>query len=440
LATAVGGPVAIIRISGPRALAVAGQVWQGRAPLSELPARELHLGRIIGEKGEVDTQALAVYMPGRRSFTGEDTVEIQCHGGVLGARLVLVRILDCGARHAEPGEFSKRAFLNGKLDLTQAEAVNDLILAQTEMALRLANRQLQGRLGHQLQQLYAELSELLAEMESRLDFPEEELDWLPEEEIQARLDRANRQIHLLLNSRRDGEVLRHGIRLVLAGPPNVGKSSLLNAFLGRDRAIVTHIPGTTRDTLEELAHIRGIPLRLIDTAGIRESSDPVEQSGIQRSHASMEESQIVLWVYDATLPYAEQACQPIPGNPAVILVANKLDQLDGAVPPADCAFPSVATSALTGQGLEQLFDEIERQVWERPHAAEPEVAVNARHGALLEKACAELDSVQLALETDAWELVAIPLRGALEAIGKITGQTASPDVLDTIFSKFCIGK
>ena len=439
--TAVGGPVAVIRVSGPGAAAIVGRVWRGRVPLTTAPHRTLRLGQLCAAAGAVDSRALAVFMPGPASYTGEDLVEVHCHGGVLGARLALVEILRAGARHAEPGEFTKRAFLNGKMDLTQAEAVADIISAHSEAALRVANRQLEGRLGAEINEIYAELAELLSEIEARLDFPEEDLDWLPAGTLRRRLAAVAELAGRLLASRHEGEILRHGIRLVIAGPPNVGKSSLLNAILGCDRAIVTHLPGTTRDTLEELAHIRGVPVRLIDTAGIREAADMIEQSGIARSYASMAQAQVILWVIDASAPYAGQAWPNHGPGGAVLLVGNKKDLM--AEPPQDLASglpPPIYTCALTGDGLETLFDAIERVVWEVPHNATPEVAVSARHAVLLETAQSQIEDAKARVAAEEWELAAFALRSGLHAVGAINGRTVLPDVLDAIFAKFCIGK
>jgi len=441
LATAIGGPVAIIRISGPDALGVAERVWRATGPLGSAAPRTLRLGRIGTGNGDIDTHALATYMPAPGTYTGEDTVEIHCHGGALSARLVLMRVLDSGARHAEPGEFTKRAFINGRMDLTQAEAVNDLITAQTEMAVRLANRQLRGLLGDRVGAAYDELVDVMTDIESRLDFPDEDIDWSSNEALGERVGAATATIGRLLATQREGEILRHGVRLVIAGRPNVGKSSLLNAILGRDRAIVTHIPGTTRDTLEELAHIRGIPLHIVDTAGIRESEDTVERSGIERSLSSLREAQIVLWVFDAASPAElEQVAETAPGA-SVVLVGNKADLVTGGRPVVpDSQWPVVYTCAVTGDGLDALFDAVEKAVWDTPHTAEPAVAVSERHAALLTRARDELDLARDSIETHEWELVAVSLRGAVEALGSITGRTVSPDILGAIFSKFCIGK
>ena len=440
-ATAVGGPVAIIRISGNGALDTAGAVWRGKEPLDRARPRQLHLGTLVSSTGEVDNKAMAVYMPAPASYTGEDMVEIHCHGGVLGARLALLAVLRHGARHAEPGEFTRRAFVNGKMDLTQAEAVADVINAHTEAALHLANRQLQGVLSREVKALYADLSYLLTEVEVRLDFPEEDLDWLSPAELNTQLGDAAESISRLLASRNEVEVLREGIVRVIVGAPNVGKSSLLNAILGRERAIVTHLPGTTRDTLEELAHIRTIPVRLIDTAGIRNAKDVIEQTGIERSYASMAGAHIVLWVIDASKPYSDQEWENTGSAAETILVANKSD-IAPTLPtdtPAALRGP-VATCALTGKGLDTLFDSIEEAVWSRPHPAEPEVAVSARHAVQLETALAEVRDAKNRAVDGEWELVAASLRNATEAVGRITGETAAPDVLDMIFSRFCIGK
>jgi tRNA modification GTPase len=436
-ATAAGGALAVIRISGPDALAVAERVWSGSASLAAPPFRTMRLGVARNAAGTVDGEALAVHMPGPHSFTGEDVVELHCHGGALGARLVLLALLEAGCRHAEPGEFTKRAFLNGRLDLTQAEAVADLIGAQSESALHLANRQLGGLLGRRVGKLDEELAGLLAEIEARLDFPEEDLDWIAADALRAGLTQARTACQELLASQAEGEILRQGIVLVLAGPPNVGKSSLLNAILGRDRAIVTEIPGTTRDTLEELAHIRGIPVRLVDTAGIREAHDLIERSGIERSRASIRQAQVVLWIVDGSQPYAPQAWHPEDHtfSGPVLVVANKCDRLV-CDPPAG----AVRTCALDGRGLGELFDAIERAVWQSPHYREAEVAVSARHGHCLAAAADSLVAAGAALDSEAWELVAAALRAAIADLGRITGRTADPDILDTVFSRFCIGK
>ena len=439
-ATAIGGPIAIIRLSGPAAVAIAAALWRGRRPLDQAPYRTLRLGQVATAEGTVDDQVLAVYMPGPHSYTGEDVVELHCHGGALAARLVLLGLLQRGGRHAGPGEFTQRAFLNGRLDLTQAEAVADLIAAHSSAALQLANRQLTGLLGRRVNALYDALAAQLADLESRLDFPEEELDWEPVETVREHLARTLAELRQLWASRHEGEVLRQGIRLVLAGTPNVGKSSLLNAILGRDRAIVTDIPGTTRDTLEELAQVRGIPVQLTDTAGLRDSQDSLEQCGMARSRESLRTAQVVLWVFDASLPYAPQAWPDVPTAGALILVGNKKDLAERLAASPPLPVGAVLVSAQTGAGLEQLFDAVEHLVWTRPHADESAVAVSARHATLIGGAIPAVEDAMERAKAQEWELAAVALRSALADLGRITGRTADPDVLHTIFSRFCIGK
>ena len=274
-----------------------------------------------------------------------------------------------------------------------------------------------------------------------MDFPEEDLDWMPSEKLDGFLNDVENDARQLLASRKEGQILRHGVQLVIAGATNVGKSSLMNAILGRDRAIVTHIPGTTRDTLEELAHIRGIPIRLTDTAGIREAGDLVEKFGIERSLASLENAHVILWVVDASQDYQQQGWQPNGNMQApVIVVANKSDLVRPDAPAPSETPALVHTCALTGEGLDNLYDAIERMVWENPHRQEAEVAVSARHAALLDEALQQLPDARERARLEEWELAAVALRAAVTAIGEITGRTALPDILDSIFARFCIGK
>jgi tRNA modification GTPase len=440
ICTGVGGSIAIIRLSGPDADAVAAAVWHSGNRFTEIPPRAMVLGRVINGDGQTEDQGLVVRMPAPNSYTGENVVEFHCHGGVTVARTVLSLMLNNGARHADPGEFTKRAFLNGRIDLTQAEAVLDVIQAQSRMALHAANRQLQGVLANRVDVAYETLRAVLAEIEVRMDFVDEDLDWDPKAAILDNLESARGEVVALLRYREAGEVLHHGIRMVIAGAPNAGKSSLLNLILGRDRAIVTDVPGTTRDTLEEPAHIRGIPVKIVDTAGIRESSDIVEQHGVERSRDSIRQAQLVLWVVDTTAEFAEQqAAITFEQDGGLIIVANKID-----VAPVTFAdhveAPIVEVSAVTGTGLDALYDAVERAVWQRPHTEEPEIAINSRHVTLLQSANDHLlDAVRMC-ETDDFELIATDIRAALDGLGRITGRTMQPDILDNIFSKFCIGK
>lgn len=441
IATGVSGAIVVLRLSGPDATKVAAKVWRGRVALSAVPPRTMTLGRIVNADGITEDHCLMVIMPRPRSFTGEDMVEFHCHGGAMVARSVLSLLLINGARHAEPGEFTKRAFINGKIDLTQAEAVVDVIQAQSSMALHAANRQLAGILKRQIDSLLTTLIDVLSEIEARMDFSDEDLDWESPERLNAKISVAREEIEALLASRRDGEILRDGVRVAIVGVPNAGKSSLLNSILGRDRAIVTPIPGTTRDTLEEPVQIRGIPVRLIDTAGIRDTCDLVEQQGVARSFSSIEEAQLILWVIDPTQDLEGQRHDRLsPMDSRVLIVVNKMDLVPDNPVRGQLPGPLVEISALTGVGLERLYDAVEERVWRHPHTAEPEVAVSSRHALLLETARQYIDQATAIMNQQQYELIAVQLRGAIDALGTITGRTVQPDILDVIFHKFCIGK
>ncbi|MDD5596700.1 MAG: tRNA uridine-5-carboxymethylaminomethyl(34) synthesis GTPase MnmE [Victivallaceae bacterium] len=441
--TGIGGAVSIIRISGSGALQTGRKTWRGKTELAEKNARKMLLGKIILPNGETGDSALAVYMPGPNSYTGDDVVELHCHGGVLAARQTLDAVLKAGARAAGPGEFTFRAFVNGKQDLTQAEAVCDLITAHSDMALHLAERQMQGKLSAGIEALREQLVNILAECESRLDFAEEDLDWTEASVFIEQLGKISADINELLKSRREGVVLRNGIRVVLAGKPNTGKSSLLNLLLGFERAIVTQIPGTTRDTLEETANLRGIPVTLTDTAGIREATDLIEGIGIDRSRRSIRQAQIVLWLLDAAAADPDDEINEMTAHTSdkknLIAVWNKSDLApDRDLPSLPC--PSVKISVLKTEGIESLLDLFEKAVWEFPHTEEPEIAVNSRHARLLEGAVEALPEAAGNLAGHDWELAAVHLRAAISSLAMITGKESDPDILDNIFSRFCIGK
>jgi tRNA modification GTPase len=358
----------------------------------------------------------------------------------------LEAVLLSGAKHAAPGEFTLRAFMNSKLDLTQAEAVSDIISARGDMALNLAEKQMSGVLGNQMRDIRNELTQILSESESRMDFPEEELDWKPVNVLLDAAQHCSARIADLLRTAGDGTILREGVRIVIAGRPNAGKSSLLNLILGSDRAIVTSIPGTTRDTIEELASIRGIPVKLVDTAGIREAEDAIEGIGVERSFASLRTAQVVLWVLDASGNRESEIIEMkrhLTSTSEVIAVWNKVDIV--ATPIAEIEttisdLPTVLVSALQNKGMEQLYDAIEKIVWRGAIAEEPEVAVNARHAELLATAEEALSTLSESLADEEWELASSKIRTAIYALGTITGEDADPDVLDDIFSRFCIGK
>lgn len=398
----------------------------------------MRLGHALSPAGET---CIAVFMPGPHSYTGEDVVELQCHGGNFAPERLLKALLANGARLADPGEFTRRAFLNGKMDLTQAEAVLDIIQARTADAVSLAERQLSGALGKKIHEVSKELPGVLAEIESRLDFPEEDLNWRTPEELIALIAPVMDKIRTLLAGGRAGAIIRNGVRLVIAGAPNVGKSSLLNRILGYDRAIVTDIPGTTRDTVEENAVIRGIHFRLTDTAGVRDdAADQVEAYGIERSRESLRSAEVVIWLYDlmqdheAQLKEMNKLLASSECHAKIIHCWNKKDlaEKSGIYP---CEI-----SAETGEGVETLYDALANAVFAESGDRETESAIAQRHEKLLKEALSQLEAAVPELYEEAWELAAVHIREAIYDLGTITGENAAPDVLDEIFSRFCIGK
>ncbi|MFA5203208.1 MAG: tRNA uridine-5-carboxymethylaminomethyl(34) synthesis GTPase MnmE [Lentisphaeria bacterium] len=443
IATALGGAVAIVRVSGRDAPAVATRLWQGSPPLPELPPRTLTLGRVCDRDGQPLDRVLAVRFPGGASYTGEPMVEFHAHGGPAGARAILEALYVAGARPAAPGEFTRRAFLNGRLDLTQAEAVADLIAANSRLALKQAEIHLEGRFGRLVRNLHRETGRLAAETEARLDFPEEPLSLATPAALAEDCRRLAEDCLALAGRQRWGDLLRHGATVVLAGPPNAGKSSLLNALLGRDRALVTPVPGTTRDTIEELAEIRGLPVWLVDTAGLRHTEEPVELAGIARARAHLAGAAVILWIMDATQPLAAQ--HPDAGaewdGRRLLPVLNKCDLASPTLPlPWPAAYPPVTISVLTGAGLEALEEAVAGLLTAGNAAAGDLPAPNQRQAALLERAAAALRDAASRLASESWETAAVALRDAAAQLGRILGLTHTPDLLDTIFSRFCIGK
>jgi tRNA modification GTPase len=453
------GGLAVVRISGAVAFAVADKIFQptGKSSLkpSAAPTHTIHYGKIV-RRGETVDEVLLSVLRAPRTFTREDTVEISCHGGILPAKLVLDAILENGARLAEPGEFTKRAFLNGRLDLAQAEAVADLIHSRTELALTAANEQLAGKLSQRINQLRDEMMKTLAHVEAHIDFPDEDIAPETRAQLIRRLEDGAAFMDELLRTANEGQILRWGIRAAIVGRPNAGKSSLLNQLLGHNRAIVSHIPGTTRDTIEETANIRGLPVVFIDTAGLREARDEIEVEGIRRSRESLAKAELILHVLDASEPLTdadENYFTEFAGK-KTILVRNKTDlpmKLElpegGASVPASrlvssLAPPIVDVCCLSGQGMETLKDAIKELVWAgKIEAGMLQVMINSRHQEALGRAReATLRTVE-ALRADLpLELAALDLHIAVNAVGEIVGKTTTEDLLDSIFSQFCIGK
>ena len=449
IATPLGeGGLAVIRVSGARAFQVVDKCFAPLGKTSKLPSQAsthtIQYGRIVRGGQTIDEVLLAV-MRAPRTFTREDLVEITCHGGLLPAKAVLDTVLRQGARLAMAGEFTKRAFLNGRIDLAQAEAVVDVIHSRTELALAAANEQLVGKLSERINKLRDELVATLAHIEAHIDFPDEDITPDTKEKLLLRLEKGIGFIDELLRTADEGQVLRRGIRAAIIGRPNAGKSSLLNQLLGRNRAIVSPVPGTTRDTIEETANVRGIPVVFVDTAGLREARDDIEVEGIKRSRQSLAQAELILHVLDASEPLtaADEGYLSELLARKRIVVRNKIDlpaaQKECVIPVTS---PVVDVSCLTGEGIESLKDAIKEQVWSGEIKAEMlEVMVNSRHQDALRRGRAALASTLQGLRADhTLEVVAMELRIAVNAVGEIVGKTTTEDLLDSIFSQFCIGK
>lgn len=446
------GGIAIIRLSGPLAEERARSLFVLAHPRAQLLSHHLYFGTIVDPltRKPVD-QGFLTIMRTPRSYTGEDVAEIHCHGGGFLARRILSLLLRSGVRLAAPGEFTKRAFLNGRIDLAQAEAVVDLIQAKSEQALALAWEQLSGRLSAACATLRDRLLDLVAHIEAFIDFPEEDLPAPTKAEFQQTVEALIRDIAALGATFMQGKVYREGIRTAIIGKPNVGKSSLLNLLTGTERAIVTATPGTTRDILEETVVVAGIPLVVWDTAGLRDTTDEVERLGVERARAGLKQAELVIAVFDASrqLDEADQAVCAELANKHVIAVLNKVD-LPLATRAADLlpllphAGPPVLLSAKYGTGLAELRERIVRDVFNGQEGQEvttSAVVSRERHYEALCKAADSLKQVNASLAADLpLDIVAVDLRAALDHIGTITGHVTSEDILDRIFQEFCIGK
>jgi tRNA modification GTPase len=446
IATAQGrGGVGIVRISGPLASSAA-QAIIGREPTP----RYAHYGPFNDEAGQVIDEGIALYFPGPNSFTGEDVLELQGHGGPVVMDMLLQRCLQLGSRLARPGEFSERAFLNDKLDLAQAEAIADLIEASSAQAARNAVRSLQGAFSLRVDNLTEKLIHLRIYVEAAIDFPEEEIDFLADGHVLNLLDNVREELSTVLREAGQGALLRDGMTVVIAGRPNAGKSSLLNALAGREAAIVTDIAGTTRDILREHIHIDGMPLHVVDTAGLRDTDDKVEKIGVERALKAINEADRVLLVVDATAPEANDPfalwpefleLRPDPGK--VTLIRNKAD-LSGdpiALERSADGHVTISLSAMAaGEGLELLRDHL-KACMGYEQTSESSFSARRRHLEALRHASAALEHghAQLTL-AGAGELLAEDLRQAQQALGEITGAFSSDDLLGRIFSSFCIGK
>ena len=470
IATPLGvGGIGIVRVSGPRAKELLARIFLPLSPhFANFRPWTLHRGRVLDMTGQAVDDVLAVFMPGPRTFTGEDVAEIQCHGGQAIVRTVLETLLDLGARLADRGEFSRRALLNGRMDLTQAEAVAEMIAAPTREALRLSAAKLDGLLGQRIGELRQRLEHLRMQLCVAVDFPEEEVECLAPQDFVAVVHSVGEAVqHLLLGYARC-RCWQEGASVVLAGAVNAGKSSLMNALLGRNRALVTDIPGTTRDFLEEFLDLRGLPVRLTDTAGLRETGDAVEALGVERSRERMDGADVILLVLDGSrgqhaAPELAEALGPrladlvraatdqdtVPEKlsvppPQMLLVWNKVDVHAKPVLPHEwAALPCVSVSARGGEGLEGLAEAVREAVL-RQSGGEPrsgDLVPNMRQAHILRQAAEELRS--LAADIGAalpYDVCAVRLDSAATLLGEITGLDSTDEVLDRIFSTFCIGK
>ena len=428
VATPAGrGGIGIVRISGARAATIA------TALIGRLPAPRKAVHAVFRDAhGAALDEGIALYFPAPRSYTGEDVLELQGHGGPVVTQAVLAAALDAGARLAEPGEYTRRAFLNGRLDLAQAEAVADLIDAASLQAARSALRSLSGEFSAAIDALANELTELRALTEATLDFPEEEIDPLHRADAQARLARLRETLEAVLVQSRQGSLLRNGLHVVLAGRPNVGKSSLMNRLAGEERAIVTPQPGTTRDALRETLQIEGVPIVLVDTAGLHVSCDEIERIGMERTRREMARADLIVTVLEAP---GLQAPEAPPEGIAQLRVINKIDL--EAEPRPGRSSDGIRVSAKTGAGLEALRAAIVEAAGWHPEG-EPVFLARERHLRALRRASTHLDAA--AGTHSRWELFAEELRLAQEALGEIVGRTRADDLLGEIFSRFCIGK
>jgi tRNA modification GTPase len=444
----VGG-IGIVRLSGPQAREILGKVFRRRRGKGPLFSHRFYLGEIIRPRdAAVIDEVLACFMEKPRTYTREDVAEIQAHSGVLVLREILDAVLQSGARLAEPGEFTKRAFLNGRIDLTQAEAVIDLIQSQTRRSLEMANLQREGRLGMEIRQIREDLLNLMALLEAGIDFSEDEVPELSGDEVNRRLRDALEKLETLLRTYDQGKIYREGISAVIIGRPNVGKSSLLNALLREDRAIVTPIPGTTRDIIEEVVNVRGIPLKIMDTAGLRHTRDQVEVEGVRRTRDRMARADLVIWVVDGSEPITAQDLDILPEvQPRRVVVAMNKNDLPRRLNPSDLGehlpgAPLIPVSALHHSGIDRLEEAIRDLVLDGRQDSSAEILLsNLRHKQALERAREGLEQALEASRANlSAEFISVDLGRALQALGEIVGETTSEDILNRIFSQFCIGK
>ncbi|NGX39971.1 MAG: tRNA modification GTPase MnmE [Chlamydiae bacterium] len=432
------GGIAVIRISGKEALSIANRIFSG--DILSFTSHTLHFGKILAGNEVIDEVLLAV-MHCPKSYTGEDTVEIHCHGGSLITRRVLETVLNAGAAPAGPGEFTYQAFMNGKLDLAQAEAVQTLIGAKNTLALKASSQQLEGHLSKKVKGFQEDLLDIAAILEAWVDFPEEGLEFASKEEVIASLEKTHAKITALIATFHEGKKIHEGLKLSLIGCPNSGKSSLMNALLGEERAIVTHIPGTTRDLLEAELRLGGLHFQLTDTAGIRATEELIEQEGIRRSKKAMQDADIVLLLIDVSKALTEEEERLLASAPQnkTLIVWNKID-LPHELPSS--THPFAPLSAKTGEGIDELKRALTTLVWNgNPPAKDEVILTNVRHKESLSSAATDLSVLIEGLKTEiSPEFLSADMRSSLQNLASIIGMDISEEVLSSIFAKFCVGK
>jgi len=451
IATPIGqGGIGIIRLSGPESLGILKKIFRPKHPISHFKSHRLYLGHLIDpQNGLYLDEVLVSFMRAPHTYTREDVVEINSHSGYFILSKILEVVLEAGARLAEPGEFTMRAYLNGRIDLSQAEAVVDLINSRSEWGLHLASKQIQGSLSNKINTLRDQIIQILGQIEAAIDFPEEEDVILEHNTLISNLsEQVIPQITNLIEAHNEKRIWFEGINAVIAGRVNVGKSSLLNRILDKQRAIVTAVPGTTRDIIESNLSIQGVPIRLMDTAGIREASDEIEKIGVQLTEKKLEEADLVLAVMDQSLPITQEDIRLVERleGKAALVVLNKIDlpsAMDwGQVLKGLCSFPCVKVSALTGQGISELKKQIVKLVIGDDKLTSPSaIAPNLRQTKALKDAQQSLqNALKCIKDARPLEIIAFEIRNALDSLGQIVGETTSDQVLESIFSNFCIGK
>ena len=442
------GGISIVRLSGPKAFSIADSFFQGNSCPSLSPSHSIIYGHVVDpESKEIIDEVLLMLMKAPRTFTAEDMVEINCHGGFLVTRNVVEAVLKSGARLAEPGEFTKRAFLNGRIDLTQAEAVLDIVRSRTKRELRLGLEQLGGNVLKEMESFRRRLIEVLTQLEAAIDFSNDDIQIIQKKELMESIHETLSEIRDLLQSSETGKLIREGARLAIVGKPNVGKSSLLNALLKEDRAIVSPLPGTTRDTIEEWLDVDGILLRVIDTAGLGKTSNIIEEEGERRTEERIAQADLIIFVVDGSIPFDERdesIAQRLEGREYLVAI-NKIDleqQLESEHLANFTKNSQIKISALHGTGLENLKRAIHHAVLkEYTIPREGVVVTHVRHRDALMKTKISLERAMGTLEDGlSEEFVAVDIREALSSIGEITGETTSEEILNRIFAEFCIGK